>query len=219
MPDTMSDSDPEGVVGLLLRLRGYGIIDPRLLKTVETVPHDQFVPVEFIDQSWQPRSLPLACGQIMHSPDITARLVAALDPQPQHAVLEIGTGSGYQTALLATLSKKVHTIDRYQTLIERANSKLQRQGITNVTFDQLDGRSDKLDKGLYDRIICDLAYPDMPRNLLNSLVSGGVVVTAIGSPFEPQTLVRLTKVGSRFEREDLFPVRFGAFEDGVSKAL
>ena len=128
MPDTMRDSNPEGVVGLLLRLRGFGIIDPRLLKTVETVAHDQFVPVEFIEQSWHPRSIPLPCGQIMHSPDLTARMLAALDPQPQHAVLDIGTGSGYQTALLATLAKKVHTIDRYQRLIRAGKNEIAAAG-------------------------------------------------------------------------------------------
>ena len=97
--------------------------------------------------------------------------------------------------------------------------KLQRQGISNVTFDQIDAQNGDMKKGLYDRIICDLVYPEIPRYLLECLVSGGAVVCAIGNPFEQQTLVRLTKIGSRFEREDLFPVRLGAFEDGIAKAM
>ena len=219
MPENLSEPNPEGIVGLMLRLRGQGIIDPRLLKAIEANPHNQFVPVEYIEKAWRPRTMPIACGQTMHSPDITARMVAALNPQEHHAVLEIGTGSGYQTALIATLAKKVHSIDRYQSLIEGAQTRLQRLQLSNVTFEQADGLNGKKTKGLYDCIICDLAFPEMPRHLLESLVSGGVLVAAIGNPSEEQDLVRLTKVGSRFERENLFTVRFGAFEAGVAAAL
>ena len=212
-------ADAEGVVGFMLRLRGHGISDPRLLKAVETVPHQQFLPVEHYEKAWRSSAMPIACGQTMIPLDTTLRMIAALGVEPSHSVLEIGTGTGYQTALLALLSKKVHSVDRYKSLISGARQRLERLDISNVTFEQTDANQGTKGQGLYDRVICDLAYEEMPRGLLEELVSGGVVVTALGPALEEQMVVKLTKIGSRFEREDLFPVRFGAFEDGVAASL
>ena len=212
-------SNPEGIVGLMLRLRGHGIVDPTLLKAVEAVPHNQFVPVEFHQFAWQNRSMPISCGQTMHSPDTVLRLVHAANIEPHHSVLHVGTGSGFLTGLLAKLAKKVHSVDRYKTLIEAARDRLTSLDINNVSFGQENG-SDGSDKpALYDRIIIDSAYDTMPRALLDQLVSSGVVITAIGEPQTEQDVVRLTKIGSRFERENLFKVRFGALEKGVAEAL
>jgi len=213
------ESLPEGIVGLMLRLRGIGIVDPQFLKIVESVPHEQFVPVQFFDKAWRPHSLPIACGQTMLSPDATIRMVEALGVADSHTVLEIGTGTGYQTALLARMAKKVHSVDRYKTLIDAAGERLQRVGLTNATLDLADGNAEISGQGLYDRIICDLAYPGMPRLLLEQMVSGGKVVTIIGEAGSEQMVVRLTKIGSRFERENLFPIRAGSFETGLAMAL
>lgn len=218
MSDALQTSS-EDLVGMMLRLRGHGVSDATLLKAVEAIPHQNFVPVEYFEKAWRPRTMPIVCGQIMHAPDVTIRMIEALRVGPAHTVLEIGTGSGYQTAILAKLAKKVHSIDRYKTLIKEATERLQQLEISNVTFAQADGRAGSGKQGLYDRIIADLAYDAMPRQLLEELVSGGIVVTAIGEVGEEQTIVRLTKIGSRFEREDLFKVRFGPFEAGVAQAL
>lgn len=214
-PETL----PEGFVGLMLRMRGVGIVDPRFLKIVESVPHEQFVPVQYFDKAWRPHAMPIACGQTMLSPDTTIRMVDALGVAENHTVLEIGTGSGFQTALIARLAKKVHSIDRYQTLIDAAGERLQRLGLNNVTLALADGNADVSGQGLFDRIVCDLAYPSMPRGLLEQMVSGGKVVTIIGDPGAEQMVVRLTKIGSRFERENLFPIRAGGFESGLAQAL
>jgi len=208
-----------GVMGLLLRLRTLGITDPDFLKHVETARHDLFVPVEHFLQAWEPHPLPIACGQTMPAPDLTARIVHALDVQPGHSVLEIGTGSGFQTAILANRAKKVRTVDRYKTLLESAGKALARLGLNNVTFHHADERDGTGGQALFDRIVVDSAYPSVPRALANHLASGGVVVTAIGEPGEEQMLVKLTKIGSRFEREDLFPVRLSSLEAGIAKAL
>ncbi|MEE9313313.1 MAG: protein-L-isoaspartate(D-aspartate) O-methyltransferase [Rhizobiaceae bacterium] len=218
MSNNQQETNPEGVVGLMLRLRGFGITDTRLMKALEAIPHEQFIPVEHYEKAYRPRSMPIACGQTMVSPDTTARMITALNPQPSHTVLEIGTGSGYQSALLSMLAKKVHTIDRYKTLLSSAQDRHQRLNISNVTYAQTDGGA-STEQGLYDCIICDLAFEEMPRGLLDQLVSGGLVVTAIGPKGGEQSLVRLTKIGSRFEREDLFSVRFGSFESGIAEAL
>ena len=214
-----SHSFPEAIVALFLRLREFGIVDPDFLRMVESVPHEQFVPVQHFDQAWKDQALPIDRGQTMLSPDITIRLVDALKVESHHAVLEIGTGSGYQTALLARQAKKVYSVDRYRGLIREARDRLERLGLDNVTFVQADGRGGQMGQGLYDRIIIDSAFETMPRYLLDQLVSGGVVITAIGPPNGEQMLVRLTKIGSRFDRTDLFPVHFGTLEEGLAAAL
>ena len=212
-------SFPEAIVALFLRLREIGIVDPEFLRRVESVPHEQFVPVQHFDQAWKAQTLPLDRGQTMLAPDATIRLVNALKVEPSHAVLEIGTGSGYQTALLARLAKKVYSVDRYRGLIHEARDRLERLGLTNVTLVQADGRGGQMGQGLYDRIIIDSAFDTIPRYLLDQLVSGGIVITAIGPPHGEQMAVRLTKIGSRFDREDLFPVHLGQLEEGLAVAL
>lgn len=210
---------PEAIVALMLRLREIGIVEPEFLKLIESVPHEQFVPVRYYDHAWKPQAFPIACGQSMLSPDTTIRLVAALNVSASHSVLEIGTGSGYQTALLARMAKKVFSVDRYQSLIDAAKNRLDSMGLLNVTLVQADGAAGSVGQGLYDRILIDSAFDSMPRFLLDQLVSGGVVVTIIGPPNGEQMAVRLTKIGSRFDRTDLFPVRSNPLEQGLARAL
>ena len=118
----------EEKVALMLRLREAGVTSPEFLNMVEGVPHEHFVPVRYFDQAWRSQRLPIACGQSMLQPDLTARLVAELNISAHHTVLEIGTGSGYQTALLARCAKKVFSVDRYNTLVEEAGDRLDRIG-------------------------------------------------------------------------------------------
>ncbi len=214
-----SNSFSEAIVATMLRLREIGIAEPGFLKAVESVPHELFVPAQYFTEAWKSRIFPLACGQTMPRLETTLRLVSALNVHADHSVLEIGTGSGYQTALLARLAKHVNSVERYRSLRDAAKDRLERLEIGNVSLIVADGREGLSGYGLYDRIICDLAHDSMPRHLLEQLVSGGIVITAIGDPLSEQMLVRLTKIGSRFDREDLFPVRFGALESGTARAL
>lgn len=208
----------EAIVALMLRLREIGIAESGFLKVIESVPHELFVPPQFFTEAWKPQILPLDCGQTMPRIDTTLRLVSALNLNPEHSVLEIGTGSGYQTALLARMSRHVNSVERYKSLRDAAAKRLQTLQLANTSLIVADGSDGLTGHGLYDRIICDLAHETMPRHLLEQLVSGGIVITAIGDPHEEQMAVRLTKIGSRFDREDLFPVRFGPFESGVARA-
>ena len=207
------------LAGFMLRVRAKGVVDAKVLKALETASHANFLPVAYFSQAWQDASFPISCGQTMPSPDITAQMVNLLMPEPSSSVLEIGTGSGFQAAVLAGLAKKVHSVDRYQTLIDKASDKITRLGINNVVFSKADGNALPKSTQLYDRIIADVAYPEMPRHLLEIMTSGGIVVTAIGEPNKQQTLVRLIKIGSRFEREDMFKVRFGGFEKDYASSL
>ncbi|MEM1318128.1 MAG: methyltransferase domain-containing protein [Pseudomonadota bacterium] len=209
----------EGAIGLLLRLRAYGILDETFLTHVEKTPHEHFLLPEHARFASQPFPFPIPCGQTAPSPDVTIRLLDAARLHAKNTVLEIGTGSGYQTALMARMTKKVHSIERYVTLISRAKNKLAQLQLTNVTFEQADGVKSDRNGALYDRIVCDMAFEEMPRFMLDSLASGGIAVTAIGPKHGEQMAVRLMKIGSRFEREDLFPVRFASPESGIAKAL
>ena len=122
------------LAGFMLRVRAKGVVDAKVLKALETASHANFLPVAYFSQAWQDSSFPISCGQTMPSPDLTAQMVNLLMPEPSSSVLEIGTGSGFQAAVLAGLSKKVHSVDRYQTLIDKASDKITRLGINNVGF-------------------------------------------------------------------------------------
>ena len=217
-PHSSLPENAENVMGLLLRLREFGLTDQEFLQKVESVPHDIFVPREHYAQAWKNVRLPIPCGQTINSPDLLIRILYALELTSGHTVLEIGTGSGYLTALLARFARKVRSIDRYQTLINRASKKLAQLEINNVTLEKADGLDGPQGQGLYDRIVVDSCFEETPRGLAEQLVAGGVVITAIGDAGSEQMLVKLTKIGSRFDREDLFPVRLLPLEPGVAAA-
>lgn len=128
--------------------------------------------------------------------------------EPGQRVLEIGTGSGFSAAVMSRIVERVVTFDRYKTLSNLAAQRFSYLGISNIMVNTADGQGLSLQDGTFDRILVTAAFQDMPRAFVDLLVSGGKMIAAIGGAEEPQTLVRLTKVGSRFEREDLFPVRF-----------
>ena len=209
----------EELMGLLLRLRGLGIEERALLEAIENTPRDRFVPASYIDRPYLSRSYPMACGQTMTGTDQVVQTVDAMDIAPSHAVLEIGTGTGYQTALIARLAKKVVTLDRFQTLLDQAKLRLENMDIDNVLLRQADGSTDLCGVGLFDRIVANGCFSGLPKQYLDHLASGGAMIAAVGEPSEQQMLVRLTKIGSRFERQDLFPVRMSPLRRGFAQQL
>jgi protein-L-isoaspartate(D-aspartate) O-methyltransferase len=207
----------EAVIGLLLRLRAMGMPLP-LIAAFESVPRQNFVPIMHLDESYGPGQLPIECGQTMTSPDLIARILMALDVQEDQRVLEIGTGSGYQTALLSRLAAKVISVERWHTLAEKARIRLNALDIANVLIEIGDGRKGRQGE-VFDRILANCAYSEIPRHLLDQLVSGGAAIVPVGPADGPQMLYRLAKSGSRFEETKLFPVRMQAFSEGVAKAI
>ncbi len=209
----------EDFMGLLLRLRGLGIEDKALLDTIEATPRDRFVPVQYIDKPYSQRSLPMECGQSMTGVDQIVRTVHALDLSKKQAVLEIGTGTGYQSALVSRLAKKVLSLDRFRTLVEQAQQRFENAGLDNIIVQQRDGLDDLAGLGLFDRIVANAVFPSQPKQYLDHIASGGSMITAIGERDSEQMLVRLTKVGSRFDRQNLFPVRMAPLRRGLTQYL
>lgn len=208
----------------MARLHAAGIQDARVLEAIETVRHDQFVPVEHIHLSWGETALPLPCGQLMPAPLRTAQLLEALELHGHEAVLDIGTGSGYQAALLSKLARKVHSVEIYRTLVNSAQAICSKLELTNLTIAQGDilASPRQLGQGgqaLYDRIVTDSSFSDLPRELIEIMASGGIVVAPVVGADGTTKVMKLTKIGSRFERETLFEMRATPLQPGVAQTL
>lgn len=195
------------------------MVDGAVEGLAEALPVEEFVPFAHREAIDVRRWLPIECGQSMTPPVWSLRLAHAAAVEPHHSVLEVGTGSGYLTALLAKRVRKLLSLDRYRTLLQRASERCGRFGITNVAFERRDGSVPRNDGLLYDRIVIDSAFEQVPRQYLDALASGGCVICAVGPLDGEQELLRLTKIGARFDRQGLFRVRLNGLERGVATAL
>lgn len=208
----------EGFASFVLRMRARGLHDPRLFAAIEATPRQHFVNSAYQDYAYSNRVLPLPCGESIEGLDDQAHLLSALALEPGHRVLEIGTGSGYTSAVMARIAARVTTIERYKTLAEAARNQFQAHNIENIVCKHADGRSSSAG-GPYDRIIVWLASETIPRQYLDLLATHGVLIAAVGQGDEPQFMCRMAKVGSRFEQENLLTVRFQPFIEGVAAYL
>ncbi|MEF2073574.1 protein-L-isoaspartate(D-aspartate) O-methyltransferase [Consotaella aegiceratis] len=209
--------DREDLAAFLLRLRS-GQIDGRLLAAVEAVPRRRFVTADVSDafvDAW----LPIDCGQTMPGAPWAVQLVKALRVEEASRILEIGTGSGYVTALLAKLGSRVVSLDRYRTLLQAASGRLKALGLANALLELEDGRNGYPSTAPYDRIIVHGAFAEVPRYFVEQLAPHGLLLCAVGQAGREQVLVRMQKVGSRFERTDLGPVRYQPLEPGIAAVL
>ena len=211
-PEELSP-DQAGLMSLFLRLRAFGIQDDSLFQALEAVPRDVFVPPRWRERAWRDECFPIACGQTLWSPDMVARIVHAAEIKKNDTVLELGTGSGYMTAILGVLARKVRSLERYEKLHLQAKERLERLGANNIVLERACGYEGTPGQGLYDCILCDSCYETVPEFLFEQMVTGGAVIAAIGEEGKPQTLVKLRRAGSRLEREDLFEVRFTMMEN------
>ncbi len=184
-----------------------GVRDERVLRAMEDVPREQFLPPELQDAAFEDRALPIGAGQTISQPYIVAYMTEQLDVTPESRVLEIGTGSGYQTAILARLAREVYTLERIDRLCEPACRRLEALGVANVRFRCGDGTLGWPDAAPFDRVIITAAGPKVPPALLNQLADGGILVAPIGDE-QDQRLLKVQRHGPRLIETPLIAVRF-----------
>ena len=189
------------------QLRARGITQPTVLEAFTTVPRELFVPPSQQHLAYEDQPLPIGLGQTISQPYVVALMLQELDVQPHHRVLEIGAGSGYQTALLARLAKHVHAIERLEQLAEQAAGALARLAVGNVTLCTRDGSLGWATEAPFDRIICGAASPDVPPAWLEQLVEDGRIVVPLGNA-ESQMLTLVTRTPQGPLRRPIAPVRF-----------
>jgi protein-L-isoaspartate(D-aspartate) O-methyltransferase len=204
---------------LVLGLRSQGVTDPAVLGAIERTPRDLFTPNLFKDRAWEDSPLPIACGQTISQPYIVGLMTQALTLEPRDRVLEIGTGSGYQTAVLARLSRLVYTVERYRTLLAEAEARFKALELTNIITRFGDGGQGWAEQAPFDRILVTAAAPDEPKTLLAQLKPSGVLVAPIGKG-PVQKLCRYAGDGAGGQTmEVLCEVRFVPLLDGVAREL
>lgn len=185
-----------------------GVTSPLVLQAMREVPRERFVPSDMLPDAYTDQALPIGRGQTISQPFIVALMTEALAIRPEDRVLEIGTGSGYQTAILAKLAKRVYTIERLAPLLEEAKQRLTRMGIENVEYRAGDGTLGWPEQAPFDRILITAAAPTIPQHLLLSqLVDDGIAVVPAGMG-DWQYLWRITRKGDQLAREDLGGCRF-----------
>jgi len=205
------------VLRLLMELRGLGITDARVLGAIERVPRETFVPAAFRDQAWENVALPIGQAQTISQPLVVALMTQALDIGDRHKVLEIGTGSGYQAAVLAKLCRRVFTMERHRALLKEAEKRFAEIKIHNVTTRFGDGSKGWPEQAPFDRIMITAAAPEVPQLLLDSLAESGVLVAPVGEERRDQMLLRIRRRDGAFLTEDLGAVRFVPLVSGLPR--
>ncbi|MEO0543967.1 MAG: protein-L-isoaspartate(D-aspartate) O-methyltransferase [Pseudomonadota bacterium] len=220
MATALSRADHEGFAAFLLRIRAAGISNHPLETAIESVTRRVFVDPAYHGAVWGSRGIPIDCGEVLEGLDQQAMMIDRLELSNDHRVLEIGTGSGYSAAIMAKLAKRVFTIERFKRLHASASETLRQLEIENVVCSHASAETDlPALEGPFDRIICWAAYDELPRAFSEQLTSGGKIICAVGEADKPQILLRLTKVGSRFEREDIGVVRMQMIKSGLPETL
>jgi protein-L-isoaspartate(D-aspartate) O-methyltransferase len=213
----MAAAPDERLAKLVSSLREQGVADPATLDAIEQTPRDLFTEELFKERSFEDQALPIACGQTISQPYIVGLMTQALTLDPRSRVLEIGTGSGYQTAILSRLARLVYSVERYRTLMREAEQRFRQLGLTNIITRFGDGGEGWPEQAPFDRIIVTAAAPHEPKKLLGQLKPNGVLVAPVGRG-SVQHLKRYAGDGEgRFHVETLCEVRFVPLLDGVAK--
>ena len=198
---------------LIMALRGMGVGETEVLAAMEQVPREQFVPPALRDHAYENASLPIAMEQTISQPYIVARMTAALQLTGRERVLEIGTGSGYQAAILSFLCRRLYSIERLRPLLVEAETRFRQLKITNVTTKVGDGAKGWPEGAPFDRIILTCAPPSIPVTLLKQLKTGGIMVAPEGRD-RTQNLVVVHRTEDGFEKQDILPVKFVPLIEG-----
>ena len=211
-----NESAAERKMRFLFALRSKGVTDARVLFAMERVDRGQFVRGLFAERAYEDMPLPIACGQTISQPSVVALMTQALNLSPRDTVLEVGTGSGYQAAILAHLARRVYTVDRHRRLVREAQELFRDMGLVNIVAMTADGSYGLPDQAPFDRIIVTAAAEDPPGPLLAQLKTGGIMVVPVGQSDTVQHLIKVTRLESGYDYEELRPVRFVPLVEGIS---
>jgi protein-L-isoaspartate(D-aspartate) O-methyltransferase len=211
--------EPHEKMKFQLTLRRRGISDQAVLRAMEEVPREVFVEAPDRDDAYRDSALGIACGQTISQPFVVAYMTERLQLGKDHRVLEIGTGSGYQAAILSRLCKHVLTVERYRTLADSARKRLEKLGYHNIEVMLGDGFDVPAGAGDFDRIIVTAAMEQIPESLLQRLEVSGILIAPVGPHQGTQTLVRVIRSETGFGRKELVDVRFVPALRGIAREL
>ncbi len=209
--------DAERKMQFLFALRSMGVTDTRTLTAMETIDRGAFMRGIFTGRAYEDMPLPIACGQTISQPSIVGLMTQALSIRPRDKVLEVGTGSGYQAAILSQLARRIYTVDRHRRLVREARVIFERLDLTNITAITGDGSFGLPDQAPFDRILVTAAAEDPPGPLLAQLRQGGIMVVPVGQSDAVQTLIKVTRGEDGFDYEELRPVRFVPLIEGLGQ--
>ena len=196
-------------IRLIMQLRRSGVTDTTVLAVIERLPREIFVPRSFLDQAYEDMALPIGSGQTISQPLVVAMMTQALELHDRLKVLEVGTGSGYQAAVLSRLVRRVYTIERHRALLHDAEARFHQLGLHNITTRAGDGTKGWLEQAPFDRILVTAAADgDIPKTLTDQLAIGGVMVVPLGNDRRDQRVYRIRRTETGLQREELWPVRF-----------
>ncbi|TVS02556.1 MAG: protein-L-isoaspartate(D-aspartate) O-methyltransferase [Rhodobacteraceae bacterium] len=213
----MSDDLAEARMRFIYTIRSRGVTDARVLSAIEKIDRRAFVTGVFAERAYEDMPLPIACGQTISQPSVVALMTEALQVGPRDKVLEVGTGSGYQAAILSQLARRVYTVERFKTLAKSAQRIFDELGLTNITTFVSDGSFGLPDHAPFDRIIVTAAAEDPPGPLLAQLRVGGIMVVPVGQSDTVQTLIRVIRHEDGYEYEELRAVRFVPLVEGLGQ--
>ncbi|WP_151718038.1 protein-L-isoaspartate(D-aspartate) O-methyltransferase [Gemmobacter serpentinus] len=215
-PDHPQDDPAERKMRFLFALRSRGVTDARVLTAMERVGRGAFVRGIFAERAYEDMPLPISCGQTISQPSVVGLMTQALNVQPRDVVLEVGTGSGYQAAILSHLARRVYTIDRHRRLVREAIDLFRAMDLTNITAVARDGSFGWPEQAPFDRIIVTAAAEDPPGPLMAQLKPGGIMVVPVGQSDAVQSLIKVTRGPNGFEYDELRPVRFVPLVEGLA---
>jgi protein-L-isoaspartate(D-aspartate) O-methyltransferase len=207
----------ERMMRFIFAIRAHGVTDPKVLRAMERIDRGAFVTGLFADRAYDDTPLPIACGQTISQPSVVALMTEALQVGPRDTVLEVGTGSGYQAAILSLLARRVYTVDRHPRLVAEARAIFDRLGLTNIVAMPSDGAQGLAKQAPFDRILVTAAAEDVPHPLKEQLRPGGIMVLPVGQSDAVQTLIRVRRADTGFEYDELRPVRFVPLVEGMAR--
>lgn len=214
---TADISDAERKMQFLYTLRSKGVTDKRVLNAMESVDRGPFIRGIFATRAYEDMPLPIACGQTISQPSIVGLMTQALRISPRDKVLEVGTGSGYQAAILSRLARRVYTVDRHSRLVREARALFEEMNLSNITAITADGSFGLPDQAPFDRILVTAAAEDPPGTLTEQLKPGGIMVIPVGQSDAVQHLIVARKTENGLEYEELRKVRFVPLLEGLGK--